>query len=214
MNGVKLGELSKFSLKLSSLDDGVNIKIINTEQGSGQSVSFLLNAEYQQSQHIFGALCKFLRLSSFRIKNRSLSFENGRTKVSFKLINVTSQLSNNILLKELGEIIDDHKYVIIDLNINKTIEAIKGSLLVGPIGESVECKVVKINDTYNVECLPTSTGLHRIDIDFKNRPIGGSPFFFNVFDPKNVEIIYFPENFILGSENSIESKNILIAFFS
>jgi len=45
--------------------------------GSGQFVSFILNEKYEKVQHIFGALCKFLKLSPIRIKNRQVKIDNG-----------------------------------------------------------------------------------------------------------------------------------------
>lgn len=41
-------------------------------------MTFLLNDEYLQVHHIFGALCKFLRLNANRIKNREMCLENGK----------------------------------------------------------------------------------------------------------------------------------------
>ena len=47
------------------------------DTGSSQTVTFMLNDEYQQAQHIFGALAKFLRLNPMRIKSRELNIQNG-----------------------------------------------------------------------------------------------------------------------------------------
>jgi hypothetical protein len=50
-------------------------------------VTFLLNDEYLHTKHIYGALCKFLRLSStHRIASDLLHVtESGHTRVSFYL---------------------------------------------------------------------------------------------------------------------------------
>ena len=53
-----------------------------------------------------------------------------QTRVSFFLID-DSKVTNENLLKKLKEIIYQEKYVIIDLSINKTIRAVKGSLTHG-----------------------------------------------------------------------------------
>ncbi len=91
---------------------------------------FLLNDEYMESKHIFGALCKFLRLNSERVKCDEVRKENEQTRVSFYLTDeADSILSNQFLLQELKEIIDNEKYVIIDVGLKKTIKAVKGSLI-------------------------------------------------------------------------------------
>ena len=109
----------------------------------------MLNDEYQQAQHIFGALAKFLRLNPLRIKSRELNIQNGRsqamkfqqktfethfraiqgqTRVSFSLLDSTAEQPSNHVLKELKQIINDEKYVIIDLSVQKTVSALKNSL--------------------------------------------------------------------------------------
>jgi hypothetical protein len=101
--------------------------------GSGQTISFILNDEYKQIKHIFGALSKFLHISSDRMKNHELSIENGHTNVSFTLYDVDdlNQESNFHIIKELKQLINDDKYIIVDLNLKKTIKAIKGSCKFG-----------------------------------------------------------------------------------
>ena len=57
----------------------------------------------------------------------------GQTKIEFILIDDlrVNYVSNNALLEELSDIIDNEKYVIIDLSIQRTIKAVKGSLKYG-----------------------------------------------------------------------------------
>lgn len=47
------------------------------------------------------------------------------------MIEDSNQISNNYLLKELKEIIENEKFVIIDLGIHKTVKAIKKSFKFG-----------------------------------------------------------------------------------
>lgn len=47
------------------------------------------------------------------------------------MIEDASQISNSYLLKELKEIIDNDKFVIIDLSVHKTVKAIRGSFKFG-----------------------------------------------------------------------------------
>ena len=153
LNGIKLGGTCKFKVHLNGQKDSLDFKVlskyfcdlffstflffyfilksIDIDIGATQNISFLLNDEYEQAQHVFGALCKFLRLSSNRIKNFELKIENGKTRVAFSLVEDLNQVSNSILLKELKTIIDEEKYVIIDLSIQKTVKAIKGSFKYG-----------------------------------------------------------------------------------
>lgn len=49
----------------------------------------MLNDEYEQTQHVFGALCKFLRIGTSRIRNRELSTVAGKTRVRFDLVDVS-----------------------------------------------------------------------------------------------------------------------------
>ncbi len=78
-------------------------------------------------------MCKFLHISSERMKNHELTVENGQTKVNFILYDVEdlNQESNFHVIKDLKELINDDKYVIVDLNLKKTIKAIKGSCKIG-----------------------------------------------------------------------------------
>ena len=118
-------------------------------------MTFVLNDEYLETKHIYGALCKFLRIGLNRIKNEFIKVENGksyryqinnlesniqnkfclksaRTKVSFYLSDDNDgALTNYILLKDLKDIIDGDKYVIIDTSLKKTIKAVKHSLNYG-----------------------------------------------------------------------------------
>lgn len=57
---------------------------------------------------------------------------------------------------------------------------------------------------YLGEFRPTTIGRYRIDVDNYNIPINNSPFFINVYDPSLIEIVYMPQNFIVGNENCIE----------
>ena len=100
LNGMQTGGLCKFRVHLneketrSSLDVRVtsNFQIsvqrrntyvnlillsLDIDMGSSQQISFLLNQKYEKVQHVFGALCKFLKLSMIRIKNRHIKIDFG-----------------------------------------------------------------------------------------------------------------------------------------
>jgi hypothetical protein len=201
------------------------------DAGDSQYVTFLLNDQYQQVQHIFGALCKFLRISPSRVRSRELTVENGLTRVCFHLIDDKTscqdeQLTNASLIDDLKDIIESEKFTIIDLSIHKTVRALKGSLRYGPFGESVNVKLEKtpqVADTpsktnisssssseYLGEFKASSIGRYRIDVENFGLKILNSPYFINVYDPSCCEFIKKPDNFILGTENLIESEKIMI----
>lgn len=196
------------------------------DAGDSQHVTFLLNDQYQQVHHIFGALCKFLRISPNRLKNRELVLENGLTRVSFHLIddNLDKQLTNSLLIDELRDIIETDKFTIIDLGIHKTVRAMKGSLKHGPFGENIAFKLDKPSSVasslsssgssyeYVGEFKANSIGRYRIDVENAHTKILNSPYFVNVYDPSAYEFIKKPDNFILGAENLIESKCFFFFF--
>ena len=51
------------------------------EENSPHCVSFLLTEEYMEIQHIFAALCKFLRINSNRLKDGECKNENGNKNI-------------------------------------------------------------------------------------------------------------------------------------
>ena len=123
----------------------------------------------------------------------------------------SNSVSNKKLLEELGTIIDNEKFVIIDLSVHKTVKAIKGSLKCGPKGENISYKLERKNPTrlekygfYAGEFLTHSIGRYRIDISNFNVPIKNSPLFVNVFNSKLVEIMKKPDELLIGSDNLIE----------
>jgi hypothetical protein len=179
--------------------------------GSGQTISFILNDEYRQVKHIFGALCKFLHISSERMKNHELKIDNGQTKVNFTLYDVDdlNQKTNFHVIKELKELINQDKYVIVDLNLKKTIKAIKGSYKIGPKGENIGYKLEKIqngSNDYLLEFKPNLLGRYRIEIESHHSSVYGSPFFVNVFDPLAAFVKSRPNCLLIGSDNLIESN--------
>lgn len=58
-------------------------------------MTFLLNDQYEQLQHVFGAISKFLRVPASRMRQRELSVENGgqQTRVRFQLIEASALTS-------------------------------------------------------------------------------------------------------------------------
>lgn len=99
------------------------------------------------SNHIFSALSKFLRIDQSQIKNRDVTIENGKqilnfnfnlfelikgfTRVVFSIDEEEIQFSNSSMLNILKQIIENEKFVIIDLSLKKTIKAINNSFKLG-----------------------------------------------------------------------------------
>lgn len=116
------------------------------DSGNCQFATFLLDQEYQLSNHIFAALGKFLKIDQNQIKNRDVTIENGNfyylneyiffnlilgyTRVIFT-IEEEDTLWNKSILNILKQIIENEKFVIIDLSLNKTIKAITDSFKFG-----------------------------------------------------------------------------------
>lgn len=193
--------------------------------------------------HIFGAVCKFLRIGPSRIRNRELSVnENGQTRVQFELIDVvngvceplvglihesplaasssttvneqlplSTHLSNAQLLADLRDIVESDKFTIIDLSIHKTVRAVKGSLNYGVRGEAVSFKVEKVltataSNVYTVEFRPSMVGRYRIDVENSEKKCQCSPYFLDVFNPKEFVLVRRPEICVTGTENLIEGN--------
>ena len=119
----------------------------------------------------------------------------------------SNQEANFYIIKELRHLIDRDKYIIIDLNLKKTVKALKGSCKFGPKGEHIGYKIEKqanSNYDYAVEFKPTCCGRYRVDIENFNEPINRSPFFISVYDPQAAFVKVRPNNLIIGCENIIE----------
>ncbi|CAF0722239.1 unnamed protein product [Brachionus calyciflorus] len=207
INGLRLGSLAKFRIYLNGHKDSLNLRITNIDYGEGQYATFLLNDNYEQVNHVFGAMCKFLRINNSRIKNRELMIENGLTRVSFTIFEEENQPPNSVLIEDLKKIIETEKFLIIDQSLNKTIRALKNSFKFGSKGENVGFKLMKqVNKNFDYlgEFKPSTIGRYRIDVENCNFPIQNSPFFINVYNPSLVEIVEMPRNFLIGSESKIE----------
>lgn len=205
--------------------------LLDVDAGDGQMVTFLLNDVYEQLQHIFGAIGKFLRVSPSRLRNRELSIENGQTRVRFHLAEASSEetslssssssgakevVNNSQLVSDLHDIVESDKFTIIDLSIHKTVRAVKGSLRCGPRGEQVSgvsmAKTSAASETgiarFAIEFKPTCVGRYRIDLtdsthaDKRERQL--PPYFINVYDPTAFQIVRRPANLVIGTENIIE----------
>jgi hypothetical protein len=121
------------------------------------------------------------------------------------LVDDTDQNSNIYLLRELKTIIDNEKYVIIDLSIQKTIKAVKDSLKFGPKNENVRFKLEKKSDElFTLEFKPNLVGKYRVDIENFKKPILNSPCFIDAYDPNQVVIEKTFETFLVGTENFID----------
>ncbi|RNA20284.1 Filamin/ABP280 repeat containing protein [Brachionus plicatilis] len=213
-NGTQKGSLARFRIYLNGIKDSLNIKITNIDSGNSQFATFLLDQEYQLSNHIFAALGKFLRIDQNRIKNRDVTIENGYTRVIFT-IEEEEQMPNNSVLKILKNIIENKKFVIIDLSLNKTIKALTNSFKFGAKGENVGFKLTKQTNMpfdYLGEFEPSAIGRYRIDVENFNIPINNSPFFINVFDPNLIKIEHIPSTINVGDENFIEIDRSLTGF--
>lgn len=162
---------------------------LDIDAGDGQIVTFLLNDKYEQLQHVFGAIGKFLRISPSRMRHRELSVENGQTRVRFHLTETNSNLlsnnnnnnndennqssgvattaaSNCQLIADLREIVESDKFTIIDLSIHKTVRAVKGSLRCGPRGEQLSGVSMAKTSSAN------ETRTARFAIEFKPTAVG------------------------------------------
>ncbi len=183
-------------------------------------MTFLLDEEYLQIHHVFATLYKSLHLSPTRVKNRELTKENGKTRVNFCLIEETTNTHafSHSILRTLNELIETERFAIVDLNLNKTIRAVKNSIKFGARGENVGFKLEKLTSAdkpydFLGEFRPTTLGRYRIDIENFNKPIANSPYFINVYDPNLVEIVRMPQTFIVGNEHLIEGKKIFSVSF-
>ncbi len=111
------------------------------------------------------------------------------------------------MIKELKELIEREKYVIVDLHLKKTVRAVKDSCKIGPKGEPVSYKLERHFNSpfdFSVEFKPNQTGRYRVDVENVGIPINNSPFFVNVFDPSAALIKSRPNSFIVGYDNIIE----------
>lgn len=177
------------------------------EENAPHYVSFTLSDEYMEIQHIFAALCKFLRINSNRLKDGECITENGQTRVNFLLVDDVDQNSNIYILKDLKSIIDNDKYVIIDLSIHKTIKAVKESLRFGPRNDNVRFKLEKkTSEVYSLEFKPSLIGKYRVDIENFNKPILNSPCFIEAYDPNQVLIEKPADSFLAGIDNFINGS--------
>ncbi|CAH1244913.1 FLNA [Branchiostoma lanceolatum] len=62
-----------------------------------------------------------------------------------------------------------------------------------PSGRRVPCTIAPTYDgTYAIQYLPTEVGQHRIDVNFSDHPISGSPFYCNVYDVSKVTVSKLP----------------------
>lgn len=189
-------------------------------------MTFLLNDEYEQMQHVFGAISKFLRVNGSRLRNRELTTDNGQTRVRFQLVDagvddsvapgtptLATTPSNSQLITDLRDIVESDKFTIIDLSIHKTVRAVKGSLKCGPRGEPVSgvsmAKTSAASEPgarFAIEFNPTCVGRYRIDLtdssDKRDRQL--APYFINVYDPNAFQFTRRPSSFIIGTENIIE----------
>ncbi len=172
-------------------------------------VTFLLNEYYTQTKHIYGALCKFLRLPSADecICNEEVKKENDhQTRVSFFMCNKIAESGNPTtlnLLHDLKEIIDNEKYVIIDISKQKTIMAVPHSLSYIPKGSLTEYTLKKIScDLSLVEFRLNAVGNYRVDFEnFSKKMIQNSPCYLNVYDSSKAVILHLPERLFIGTEN-------------
>lgn len=106
------------------------------------------------------------------------------------------------LLRDLKDIIDNEKYVIIDIGLKQTIMAVPYSLVFMPKGRHIDFNLKKKDcDMSLVEFKPPAVGKYRVDFEHINKSITNSPCFINVYDTNLAEIIYRPEFLIVGTEN-------------
>lgn len=142
--------------------------------------------------------------------------EHGNTRVSFYLADtdlehqqdtVSSSTTDHFpaskLLRELREIINNDKYIIIDIGLKKTIMAIPNTLEFQARGQPIDFELKKKDFELSlVEFRPTHVGQFRLDFEFFGKAITNSPCFLNVYDPDQAaKMIRKPAQLIAGTDN-------------
>lgn len=117
------------------------------------------------------------------------------------------QASSFYLLSELKKIIDNKKYIIIDIALNKTITAVQNSLTYALKGQIVDFRIKKKDyDLSEVEFITKEIGTYRVDFEENNIKINNSPCFINIYDPSKASIKSKPENLIVSANNYINGE--------
>lgn len=144
--------------------------------------------------------------------------ENGHTRVSFYLADrdleqhqdasapsTTDHFPATKLLRELREIINNDKYVIIDIGLKKTIMAIPSTLEFQARGLPIEFELKKKDFELSLlEFRPTHVGQFRLDFECFGKAITNSPCFVNVYDPDQAaKVMRKPFQLIVGTDNFI-----------
>ena len=58
---------------------------------------------------------------------------------------------------------------------------------------------------YKIEFTPNQVGQYFVEIESSHGLIEGLPLFIDVYDPDKIKIISKPKQFVVGSENIVES---------
>ncbi len=131
---------------------------------------------------------------------------NHQTRVSFFLGNKAADVSHSTslsLLHDLKEIIDNEKYVIIDIGMQKTIMAVPHSLSFTPKGTITEYSLKNLPcDLSSAEFRLNTVGSYRVDFEQANsKLIENSPCYLNVYDASRAVVVRRPERLVIGTEN-------------